>query len=160
MIFFKNQLPYLKNLPIFSRVFFHYSNFGFGSNKRLVPLSNSCASFNKKCDLKSRSQQLELEPLILTLKIGYLRNISIIHLFVFWSLTFNLQKKIHLQTQKDPIPKLTKKPNLCVVPSGEFIYIFCVIGSCRWQCHSAQQSSRNVFGNSYVCAYFSFVFIC
>ncbi len=46
------------------------------------------------------------------------------------------------------------------MPLGEFIYFVCVIGNCKWQCFSAQQSSRNVFGNSYVCAYshlFSFV---
>lgn len=60
-----------------------------------------------------------------------------------------------------------EKPNLCVVPLNFYYYYFYfflgVIGnidSCRCKCHSAQQSSRNVFGNSYVCAYshlFSFV---
>lgn len=173
----KNQLAYLKNLPIFWRVSFHGSNFGFVSTKRLVQLSNSCASSNnkKKCDIKSRSQQLELEPLILTLKIWYVHNISITYLFVLWSLTFNLPNVSHLHTHtRIQSQNSQEKPNLCVVPLKKNYYYFFFLGvtgnidSCRCKCHSAQQSSRNVFGSSYVCAYshllvsyiFSFVFIC
>jgi hypothetical protein len=42
------QIAHLKNFPLFSKMFFH--GFGFESefNKRLVPMSGSCAGSNKK----------------------------------------------------------------------------------------------------------------
>jgi hypothetical protein len=42
------QLAHLKNLPLFSKMFFHGSGFESAFNKILVPMSGSCASSNKK----------------------------------------------------------------------------------------------------------------
>jgi hypothetical protein len=56
---------------MFSRVFFHGSNFRSGFSKRLVPMFGSFVSLiNKKCELKSGSHKLDIEPSILTLEIG------------------------------------------------------------------------------------------
>jgi hypothetical protein len=42
------QLAHLKNLPLFSKMFFHGSGFESGFNKRLVPMSGSWAGSIKK----------------------------------------------------------------------------------------------------------------
>jgi hypothetical protein len=42
------QLAHLKNLPLFLKMFFHGYGFESGFNKRLVPISDSCAGSNKK----------------------------------------------------------------------------------------------------------------
>jgi hypothetical protein len=44
----KNQLGYLNNLPLGLRMFFNSSGFRSRFSKRLVPMSGSCAGFNKK----------------------------------------------------------------------------------------------------------------
>jgi hypothetical protein len=60
-------------LPFFSKLFFHSFGFESGSSKRLIPQSNFCVGSNKKgCELRSKSQEINPENLILTLEIKYI----------------------------------------------------------------------------------------
>jgi hypothetical protein len=73
----KNQIAYLKTLPLFKKLYLHDSNFKSGSSKKLIQMFGSCVdSHKKRYELGSKSQKLDLEPLILTLKIQYFQNIG------------------------------------------------------------------------------------
>ncbi len=70
---------------MFSRGFFHGSNFRFRFCKGPVPMFGSFVSSNKKkIELESGSQELDIELPILTLEIGYPPNTSQ-HLFLMFS---------------------------------------------------------------------------
>jgi hypothetical protein len=62
---------------MFSRVFFHGSNFRFRFSKRLVPMFGSFVCSNeKKFGLEFGSQKLDIESPILTWEIGDPHNTS------------------------------------------------------------------------------------